>query len=117
MEKYSGPDATLPVAWHDPQFSAPVLLRPHSAAPPAHEIRSLLWYPGYGSSAARVPEKHFSVAGCATRSPSLTYYSSATPPSTPRSNPDSPPPRGKIFLLPPRSALSAASSSAAAAAC
>src|SRR5882724_843696 len=115
-EKCSGPDATLPGVLRAPRSSVPVSRPPHSAAPRARETHFSPWYQGYGSSAAHGPGKHVSSADTAAQFPWPTYYSSATPPSTPHSNPDSPPPRERIFLLPPRSAPWAASSSAAAAA-
>src|SRR5258708_907812 len=116
-EKCNGPDATLPGVLPSPRSCAPVSQPPHSAAPRARETHSSPWYQEYGSSAAHAPEKHFSAAGIAAQFPWPTYYSSATPPSTPRSNPDSPPLRERIFLLPPGSAPWAASNSGAAAAC
>src|SRR5260221_14219109 len=116
-ERCSGPDATLPGVLPAPRSSVPVSRPPHSAAPRARETHFSPWYQGYGSSAARAPGKHVSSADTATQFPWPTYYSSATQPSTLRSNPDSPPPRERTFLLLPRSAPWAASSSAAAGAC
>src|SRR5579871_908677 len=115
-EKCNGRNAMLPGVSLSPRFCALVSRRQHSAAPRVREIRFLLCYRGYGLLAARAPERHVSSAGAATRFPLLKYYSSATRPSTPRSNPDCPPPRERTFLLPPLSIPSAASSLAGAAA-
>src|ERR1700749_4139528 len=98
-EKYNGSGARRPASWLAPQSAPPALLPPHSAEPRARGIHSSLSCPAYGWSVGRFPEKYVSVADAATQSPWPTYYSSATPPSTPRSNPDSPQPPEKTFLL------------------
>src|SRR6478609_4659785 len=103
-ERYSGPHATLPGVLPVLRSCPPVSRRQHSAAPHARETRFSPCYQGYGSSAAPAPGTRVSSASAAAQFPWPTYYSSATPPSTPRSSQDSPPPRGKIFLLLPTSA-------------
>src|SRR5579864_1926070 len=104
-EIYNAPDATLPGVLPALRSYVLVSLPQRSAAPHAHEIRFSPWYRGYELSAVPVQGIRAEAANGATQFPLQRYCLSATPPSTPRSNPDYPTQCGKVFLLPPLSAL------------